>query len=149
MKNDLRRAYEEALSTGDLKHTTQRKRILDRILASREHVTAEGLLDALRGEGAKVSRATVYRTLAFLKSRHLIEEHDFGRGTKYYEPILGRKHHDHLFCLGCGKIEEFEDDAIEAHQDRIYKRTGFTPVSHSMKLFGYCRGCGPGRKPAH
>ena len=146
MREDLRKAYEEALSSRELRHTRQRRVVLDRILAHPGHLTADGLLEDLRRSGAGVSRATVYRTLAFLKEHHLVEEHDFGKGKKYYEPILGRKHHDHLFCLGCGRIEEFEDDTIEAHQDRIYRRTGFTPVSHSMKLFGYCRACGSGRR---
>ena len=51
------------------------------------------------------------------------------------------KHHDHLICLGCGKIQEFENDRLEALQDQIARREGFLVRDHKLELYGYCRNC--------
>lgn len=132
--------FTEFLEQKDLKLTTQRRTILHQ--AMREgHYTADELLENSKKEDPTVSKATVYRTLALLKEAKVIEEHDFGEGKKLYERAEGRKHHDHLICIKCGKIIEFENDAIERLQDSEAKKHAFKVVYHSLKLFGFCHNC--------
>ena len=136
------KAFQDYLAEQSLKLTTQRRRIFDRAFETHEHFTAEQLYDWLREEdGASVSRATVYRTLAMLVEGDFLESLDTGRGELLYEHVRGHKHHDHIVCLDCGKIEEFLDERIEALQEEACERKGFTLVKHSLRLEGYCKPC--------
>ena len=76
----------------------------------------------------------------------LIDGHDFDNGKRVYEPMVGRAHHDHLYCIVCSKVIEFTEDAIERLQDRVVARHKFTAVYHSHKIFGYCSKCAPTAK---
>ena len=69
--------------------------------------------------------------------------HDFDGGRRVYEPMVGRAHHDHLCCISCAKVIEFEEEAIERLQEAVVARYKFTPVYHSHKIFGYCEACAP------
>jgi Fur family ferric uptake transcriptional regulator len=81
-----------------------------RRLCTKEHFTADGLLEMARKIDSSVSRATVYRTLALLVQSAVLREMDFGKDYKFYDPnIVDRPHHNHLICLDCNKIVEFED----------------------------------------
>jgi Fur family transcriptional regulator, ferric uptake regulator len=138
----LRNAFERFLRTRSLKFTPQRVRIFDRAFATHEHFTAERLYRWLEAEeGPAVSRATVYRTLTLLVEGRFLESLDTGRGELYYEHVLGHRHHDHMVCLDCGRIEEFYDERIEELQALAAEKKGFQMVGHDLKLTGYCRAC--------
>lgn len=121
--------------------TGARRKILDAAFGGRGHFTAEDLLDSLRGRGDKVSRASVYRTLGMLVDGGFVETREFRRGQTMYEAVLGREHHDHLICTLCGKIVEFENEAIERLQDTVARDHGFALEHHSLRLYGRCEAC--------
>ena len=127
----------------DLKLTRARELIVQKILSTKagEHFSADQLWDSLRKKDKRVSKATVYRTLNLLAGKKVLEEHDFGRGEKYYERMVDRPHHDHLICIHCGRIIEFENPEIEKLQERIAHSHRFTIAYHSHKLFGACARC--------
>ncbi len=134
--------FETFLRGRDLKLTAQRRRLLDRSFATHEHFSADDMYAWLKAEpGSRVSRATVYRTLALLQEGGFVEGLDAGRGELVYEHVLGHAHHDHLLCLTCGRITEFHDERIEALQEEAAAKKGFVLVSHDLRLRGYCRGC--------
>jgi Fur family transcriptional regulator, ferric uptake regulator len=137
---DAEKAFSSFLEKKDLKLTSQRRTILHQAMRD-GHFSAEKLLEFSKKEDPTVSKATVYRTLALLKEAKILEEQDFGDGKKLYERAQGRKHHDHLICIKCGKILEFENDAIERLQDSEAKKNRFKIVYHSLKLFGFCQSC--------
>ena len=140
-RDSIRRAFEEFLSERSLRLTNQRIAIFERAFDTHKHFTAEMLYAWLREEDGKVSRATVYRTLGLLVEGGFLESLDIGQGELRYEHVLGHRHHDHMVCLDCGKIEEFADARIEALQEEACQDKGFTMVSHNLRLFGYCRAC--------
>ncbi len=140
MKERLQ-AIDEFMRSRGLKLTGPRKRVVEKILSVKGHVTADELIELLRKDRTPVSKATVYRTLALVSQSGLIDGHDFDSGRRVYEPMVGRAHHDHLYCIHCGKVIEFSEDAIERLQDRVVSRHQFTPVYHSHKIFGYCSDC--------
>ena len=127
-----------------LRNTQARRTILDSVFGEESHFTAEDLLDRLRAHGDKVSRASVYRTLALLVEGGFVEIRELRRGQMMYEPVLGRHHHDHLICTGCGRIVEFENEDIEALQGAVAREHGFTLESHSLRLYGRCARCARG-----
>ena len=126
-----------------LKLTRPRETIVKKILSTRagEHFSADELWERLRQKDKRVSKATVYRTLNLLVEKKVVEEHDFGKGQKYYERLLERPHHDHLICIRCGRIIEFESPEVERLQEKIAQRENFTIAYHSHKLFGTCERC--------
>lgn len=141
-QHTIRKNFERYLRGRSLKLTSQRGRIFDRAFETHEHFSAETLYRWMREEpGAAVSRATVYRTLGLLVEGGFIESLDAGRGELVYEHTLGHRHHDHMVCLDCGRIEEFHDGRIEELQQKAAARKGFRIVEHDHRLLGYCRGC--------
>lgn len=133
---------ERFLKENRLKHTAQRLKIVKRALSMPKHFSAEDLYVVLKRERMYVSKATVYRTLKLLVDSNFLDELEIGaREAKYYEPVHGREHHDHMICLRCGDIVEFSDPFIEEHQEQAAKKHGFRVLSHTLKLFGLCRAC--------
>lgn len=138
----IQRQFERFLKTRALKLTHQRRRIFERVFATHEHFSAETLYGWMRAEtGSAVSRATVYRTLSLLVEGEFLETLDAGKGELLYEHVLGHRHHDHLVCIDCGKIEEFSDERIETAQREAALRKGFTLQYHNLRLFGNCAAC--------
>jgi len=138
----IQKAFERFLATRGLKLTAQRQRLFERVFATHDHFSAETLYRWMREEsGAHVSRATVYRSLALLVEGGFVNSLDAGRGELVYEHSLGHRHHDHMVCLGCGRIEEFHDKRIEVLQAEACAERGFRLVSHDHRLLGYCRAC--------
>lgn len=132
---------ETVLKDKGLKLTQQRKQLLQKALLHHSHFSAEELYESLRHRGVGVSRATVYRTLKLLADHHVLDVHDFEKGYHLYESRLGRHHHDHLMCLRCGRITEFENAAIEEEQEKVARRHHFRILSHSHKIYGVCSAC--------
>ncbi|WP_244241600.1 Fur family transcriptional regulator [Leptospira jelokensis] len=131
-------AFEEYLKENGLKITNQRLLVAQKIFSSHNHFTAEGLLDELKDNKDRISKATIYRILAIMVEAGLLEEHDFGKDYKYYEHIIGHEHHDHIICMQCGRIVEFIDERIEELQNKAARENGFTITGHSLNIFGNC-----------
>ena len=124
-----------------LKHTRQRSLIIDTFFATGGHLSVEEVLSKVREQDSKVSMATVYRTMKLLSECGLAHARNFGDGQTRYEAAVGRHHHDHLICTRCGTIVEFENDRIEALQDKVARQHGFQVTSHKMELYGFCETC--------
>ena len=65
----------------------------------------------------------------------------FGDGVSRYEVAWQDEHHDHLICIECQKIVEFEDEGIEQLQHKVAERHGFELVRHKLELYGVCSDC--------
>jgi Fur family ferric uptake transcriptional regulator len=133
--------FEAYLKSRGLKFTSARRQLLRAIFAIHDHFTAEQLLERLRQSGVPASKATVYRTLAVMLACDLLELHDFGEGSRYYEHTFGHAHHDHLFCVNCKTIKEFRDDRIEKLQTQVARKAGFDLMAHTLKMYGLCSRC--------
>lgn len=123
------------------KSTRQRDIIATEFLKTGEHVTAEDLYKKINRKHKDIGLTTVYRTLKLLKKSGLATESIFADNLTRYEPLSEDDHHDHLVCLDCGSITEFENSKIERLQEKIADEFGFHTVSHKMDLYGYCREC--------
>ncbi len=124
-----------------LRSTEQRRVIIDKLFEATDHVTIDQLLEVVRHDDPRVGYATVYRTMKLLAEGGLVHEHKFGDGFTRYELADEHAHHDHLICVSCNKITEFEEPAIEALQDKIAARYGFTVRDHKHELYGICAEC--------
>lgn len=106
------------------------------------HLTAERVYKKLLETGEDVGLATVYRVLTQFETAGLVTHHHFEGGSTVYELNEG-KHHDHMLCVQCGKIEDFTDEAIENRQKTIAQKHGFEITDHCMYLYGTCKNCNP------
>jgi Fur family ferric uptake transcriptional regulator len=122
------------------KSTRQRDIIATEFLKIEEHVTAEDLYKKINKK-YNIGFTTVYRTLKLLTQSGLATERVFADNLTRYESLSAEDHHDHLICLNCDSITEFENLKMERLQERIAEEFGFLTVSHKMELYGYCSKC--------
>ena len=134
---ELKERWRAYIQDRRLNTTAQREAIVEHFLRTRDHVSIDDLLSKVRKRHPKVGYATVYRTLKLLVDSGLAVERQFGDGQARYE-VVG-DHHDHLICMKCGLILEFEDDEIERLQDSIAQRLGnFRVMRHRHELYALC-----------
>ena len=138
--------FAEYLAARGLKMTRERRAILDKVLTLRGHFGVEELLAILSRAGLEISRATLYRTLPRLVEAGILHRIEMQSGEARYEPIYGRQHHDHMVCLGCGRIIEFESPEIERLQVRICRARRFRMTGHTHQIRGYCGSCASRRR---
>jgi len=124
-----------------LRTTDQRKLIVETFFRSDNHVSIEELLAQVRIQDPRVGYATVYRTLKLLAECGVANERRFGDGLTRYELADDASHHDHLICVECGDITEFEEPEIEELQEAVAKKYGFELRLHKHELYGVCPRC--------
>jgi Fur family ferric uptake transcriptional regulator len=121
-----------------LKATFPRLKILELFEKSTQrHMSAEDVYRMLVAEHMDIGLATVYRVLTQFEQAGLLERHFFESGKAVFEINHG-KHHDHLVCLECGRVEEFFDPEIERRQNMIAKERGFVIQEHALYLYAHC-----------
>lgn len=122
----LRARLHTYMANKGLRSTSQRRLIIDTFFEGAPHMTIEDLLTEVRARDRGIGYATVYRTLKLLAECGVASERRFGDGLSRYELAdEASTHHDHLICVSCGKIIEFEEPRIEELQDAIAARYDF------------------------
>ena len=137
-----RSTLQEYMRVQGKRQTRQREVIVDAFVASQGHLTLHQLLAKAQDDEPGIGYATVYRTMRLLVDAGVAEEHRFGEGQSRYELAdMGGEHHDHLICVRCGRIEEFEDEAIEARQRSVVSGLGWSVSHHVHEIYGTCPSC--------
>ncbi len=140
MKHDLD-LIRRSLHGRGLRMTAERRAIVKEIRSTEGHFDAEGLVARLERNETKVSRATVYRTVACLVEVGLLRRYDHRDRPAEYESTLWREHHEHMICVACGEVVEFVEEHIEKLQDEVCRRHGFRPLRHTLQIHGLCADC--------
>ncbi len=126
------------LRKAGLKVTLPRVKILEILQdPNNQHISAEDVYKILLDLGEDIGLATVYRVLNQFDDAGILTRHHFEGGKSVFE-LTGNTHHDHLVCLKCGKVVEFEDEVIEAKQLEIANKNGVKLTHHSLYLYGEC-----------
>lgn len=134
--------FRQYLVDQGLKFTQQRKAIAEAFFRGGKHLSLTELLVLAKKRQAGIGYATVYRTMKLMSESGLASEHKFVEGQEArYEPTVEGEHHDHLICTRCGRIIEFEDEAIEQRQALVAAQYGFRVVSHRHEIYGECPDC--------
>ena len=128
--------FRRYLRSKDLKITRQREILLRRIFENQEHFSAESLEDRVKGDG--ISKATIYRTLQLLGECGLIGEVLLDDHRRMYEHVYGHDPHDHIICVDCNKVFEFDGAVVAELQEEMTKRLGFRPVGHRLRIEASC-----------
>jgi Fur family ferric uptake transcriptional regulator len=131
---------------------TEQRRIIARVLSdSTDHPDVEQVHRRATAIDPRISIATVYRTVRLFEEANILERHDFGDGRARYEEISD-SHHDHLIDVQSGRVIEFQNEEIEALQQKVAERLGYRLVGHRLELYavpnegGSKRGQGGGKR---
>ena len=118
-----------------LKMTGQR-RVIARVLSDAEdHPDVEELYRRASAMDARISIATVYRTVRLLEERGILERRDFGGGRARYEPSEHGRHY-HLIDIDTGRVIEFEGGEHERLMQQIAAGLGFDLISTRLEIYG-------------
>ena len=121
---------------------TEQRRVIARVLSeSDDHPDVELLHQRANAIDAKISIATVYRTVRLFEEAGILDRHDFGDGRARYE-AAPEAHHDHLIDVESGTVVEFVDPELESLQKQIAEMLGYRLVDHRMELYGVKLGRG-------
>jgi Fur family ferric uptake transcriptional regulator len=139
MDEALRQRIYDYFAHRGMRRTVQRDAIIRAAFGTTEHYTAEELLLMSRKIEPSVSRATVYRTLPLLVECGVLKELDFGKDYKFYDPnYVDHPQHNHLICVDCNRVVEFEDRNIDTLEDCITRRLGFSPTAKVLRIEATC-----------
>ncbi|MBL8687835.1 MAG: transcriptional repressor [Rhodospirillaceae bacterium] len=115
---------------------TEQRRVIARVLSeSQDHPDVEQVHRRAAEIDARISIATVYRTVRLFEEASILERHDFGDGRARYEEVP-EAHHDHLIDVETGKVIEFRNEQVERLQREIAEKLGFKLVDHRLELYG-------------
>jgi Fur family ferric uptake transcriptional regulator len=114
-----------------------RAAVIDLLEAETCCISAADVHASLR---ARVGLASVYRVLESLYDVGSVRRVDVGDGVARYEPLRD-EHHHHLVCTECGKVEAFDDPALERAIRRVEAQSGYAVETHDVVLQGACDTC--------
>ena len=130
--------HAEELKNSGLKATLPRIKVLEVFQNTiQRHMSAEDVFRVLLSDHADIGLATVYRVLMQFEQAGILSRNHFETGKAVFELNEG-KHHDHLVCLDCGRVEEFYDAEIEKRQKSIAQTRGFELQDHALALYAAC-----------
>jgi Fur family ferric uptake transcriptional regulator len=138
----------DRLRPAGTKRSSKRDVIVNAFLRQEGHLSADDLVDLIRTEDHRISRATVYRTLQWMVEAGIARKVDFGEGRFRFEHSYRHPRHFHLICKTCNQSYEFLSSDIEALVEEVAQARGFTPRQSVVQIYGTCEACRTGRTPA-
>ena len=134
------KAFHERIQEAGLKSTRQRDVIVEKFFTLDKHISADELLEEVRREQPTIGYATVYRTLKLLVEQSFAVPKNFGDGTTRFDPIHDQEpDHDHLICVDCRRIIEFNDAGLLDQLERTAVELGFSLRRKKIELYAECR----------
>ncbi len=131
-------ANDQQLKEAGLKVTSPRLKVLEVLKSSPDqHISAEELYKMMIEQDEEIGLATIYRVLNQFDDAGIVTRHHFEGGKSVFE-LSDKHHHDHLVCLKCGRVIEFEDEVIEERQLKVSEKYNIKLTHHSLYLYGEC-----------
>jgi len=118
--------------------TPQRIAIVDYLLKTDDHPSAEHIHKVIQKGYPMISLSTIYKTLDLLKKRKLVNEIEV-EGEARFDAHTDE--HINLVCMNCGKIEDVNEDSLKEIQSKAARKSKYLILKSSFELFGYCSTC--------
>ena len=128
------------------KRSSKREQIVNVFLRQEGHLSADDLVDIIRKDDRRVSRATVYRTLQWMVDAGIARKVDFGEGRSRFEHSYRQPRHFHLICQTCHRSFEFLSSDVELLIEEVATARRFSPAKSVVQIYGSCEDCREGRK---
>ena len=127
------------------KRSSKREQIVNVFLRQEGHLSADDLVDLIRKEDHRISRATVYRTLQWMVDAGIARKVDFGEGRFRFEHSYRQPRHFHLICKTCHRSFEFLSSDIEGLVEEVAAARNFSASQSVVQIYGTCEECRTGR----
>jgi Fur family ferric uptake transcriptional regulator len=147
MAIDSTATFIESLRPAGSKRSGKRDLIVNVFLRQQGHLTADDLVDLIRREDQRISRATIYRTLQWMVDAGIARKVDFGEGRFRFEHSYRHPRHFHLICKSCNRSFEFLSSDIESLIEEVAAARGFAQRQSVLQIHGECDACRTGRPP--
>ena len=118
--------------------TPQWVAILQAVLSSHAHPTAEDIHRLVAAKFPMISLATVYKTMNVLKDLGEVSEIRVG-GRGHYEG--NTTPHAHMICINCGAIIDLPAEALAEMPEAALAETDFQAVRYKLEIHGLCPRC--------
>jgi Fur family ferric uptake transcriptional regulator len=138
----------DRLRPAGTKRSSKRDLIVNAFLKQEGHLSADDLVDLIKREDHRISRATVYRTLQWMEEAGIARKVDFGEGRFRFEHSYRHPRHFHLICKECNRSSEFLSSDIEALVEEVAAARNFSARQSVVQIYGTCEQCRTGRAPA-
>src|SRR6187399_1692368 len=131
------------------KRSSKREQIVNVFLRQEGHLSADDLVDLIRRDDARISRATIYRTLQWMVDAGIARRVDFGEGRYRFEHSYRHPRHFHLICKSCNESFEFLSSDIETLVEEVAAARNFVPSQSVLQIYGTCDACSSGVPVKH
>ncbi|CAA7602916.1 Ferric uptake regulator family [Acididesulfobacillus acetoxydans] len=128
-----------------VRFTPQRQAILEFLLETKSHPTAEEIFQHVKEKFPGVSLGTIYNTLNMLKEHRHILELSYGDTSSRFDG--NPENHYHVVCSNCGKVVDYDRPLLHLEQEAS-DATGFRIDGHRLEFYGLCPDCRK-RQPVH
>ncbi len=129
----------DTLKTTGVRITPQRHAILEYLIESMTHPTADEIYKALEGKFPNMSVATVYNNLRVFREAGLVKELTYGDAASRFDFVTND--HYHMICQSCGKIVDFHYPGLNEVEQFASHVTGYKVHSHRLEVYGTCQDC--------
>ena len=129
----------DTLKTTGVRITPQRHAILEYLIQSMAHPTADEIYKALEGKFPNMSVATVYNNLRVFREVGLVKELTYGDASSRFDFVTND--HYHMICEGCGKIVDFHYPGLDEIEHFAAQVTGYEVHTHRLEIYGTCPTC--------
>ena len=130
------------------RRSSKRDVIVNSFLRQDGHIGADQLVDLVRREDKRISRATIYRTLQWMEEAGIARRVDFGDGKFRFEHSYRHPRHFHLICKSCHQSFEFLSSDVESLIEEVAAARNFEPRQSVLQIYGTCEACRTGQKAA-
>jgi Fur family transcriptional regulator, ferric uptake regulator len=136
-----KKKLEDFLKRKKLRLTGERTVLLEEILKTHGHFSAEEVTKKVSIKNLTISRASVYRNLNILTLAGIIRETAYGEKHKHYEHIYDEELHHHARCIVCHAVTELPCHRCEKNMENVLEKHGFQVISHELIFYGLCAEC--------
>ncbi len=119
--------------------TRQKRAVLDELLTMKTHPTADEVYARVRRRLPRVSLGTVYRNLERLSADGLIRTLTLAGKQRRFDGCPGE--HDHVRCLGCGRIDDVPASSTGDAAQRIRRSLNYDITGRRLEFMGFCPRC--------
>src|SRR5438270_6275329 len=130
----------ELLERNGVRATPRRLEVLEELARERDDVTAQALWSRLRERDSRTGLATVYRTLALLSEKGVVDVLSHQGAEQCYR-LCGDEHHHHLLCERCHKVVEVSECGLDGWVAAAAEQHGFVATDHRVEIVGLCADC--------
>lgn len=121
-----------------IRFTPQRQAILEYLLTTDTHPTAEEIYSHVKKIFPGVSLGTIYNTLNMLKENGFVLELSYGDMSSRFDG--NPRNHYHIACTACGRVFDYHRPLLELETEAA-EQSGFQISGHRLEFYGLCSEC--------